>query len=96
MDAYRCKTCGKYLPIDPSTLGVGDAVTFTTSQQSTVQTRLTVKRGAVVSAVGDTLCVKVPRGGIYRVHRADVTPEGAPTSLTRWMFGECTCGRATQ
>lgn len=92
MSDYKCEACGKYKKADVSKVGVGDKVNFAIATQSSSRSmRFSSKEGEVTEVDGDTLTIKVKRGGTYKQSRQAVTPEGAPGALTYALLGCCSC-----
>lgn len=93
MSEYKCEVCGKYKKADVSKIGVGDKVSFViTTQPSRRTMRISSKDGVVTEVDGDVLTIKVKHCRPYKLHRKNVTPEGAPNPLTYSVVGSCSCG----
>lgn len=92
MSDYKCEACGKYKKREVSQIGVGDKVNFAiTTQPSSRTMRMSSKEGVVTEVNGDVLTIKVKHCRPYKLHRENVTPEGAPNALTYALFGRCYC-----
>lgn len=90
MSDYDCNTCGKKRRPDPSQIQEGDKVSFVTSTQRGRSIRISTKEGKVLQVLDETLSIE-SRKKLYRVNKAAVTPQGAPSPLTYALCGTCDC-----
>ena len=89
---YRCESCDKYIPVDRSNIKVGDAVSFTTTYQTSRTARFSSKEGKVKAIIGDICEISVAKK-VYVKNIADVSPTDAPNALTYALFGTCKCDK---
>ncbi|MEB6479479.1 hypothetical protein [Acinetobacter vivianii] len=90
MDEWICKKCKKYRRFNPSTLKLGQIVSFYHYEVIAGMQNTLIKNGVILKIKNRILTV-LDNGLILYFKDTQVYPLDAPAQLVYKIFGECRC-----